>query len=259
MRDSSRCIPVNDNPHKRRKWFQFRLRTLLIAILVLTLPLALIGWLIRNWDDYHEATFRCGNGRFIEIRRKPSWDYASEALYQVVQDGAVVQPKRTFMWIDNTTPLSASSFELIAAENDHLFALRYRNESIGLDELPDLSAGESWTQKLVSSTVVLIHDFETHSSWPAIDSANGLLLQRLIDGHPKWRDYKRNQKMLQSIQFLSLTDVQVGEDELACITTLPNLKYLALENCTITDEGIKMLHESIPKCNISNPTSQLSQ
>ena len=47
----------NERP-KRRKWFQFRLRTLLIVVLVLSLPLSWFAWRMdrarRQWETLEE-------------------------------------------------------------------------------------------------------------------------------------------------------------------------------------------------------------
>ncbi len=220
-----------------RPRIQFRLRTLLIAILVLSLPLSLAGCMIRNWNDYRIAVYDCGNGRSIEIRRESWCDFANMALYRVMEGNTTVQQKSDLMWVEGGTHLSTSSFELLDADGGQLVALRYRNESVGFDELPDLSARESWTQKLVSATVVLIHDFETHLSWPANESAHDSLLRRLVDEHPEWQVDDQNEEMLQSVQHLKLADTPIGGDELACIAALPNLRHLILSKCTCVDFG----------------------
>ena len=54
----SATLAMTTGTHKRRRWFQFRLRTLLIAILVLSLPLSWFAWKMEKARRQKEFTER---------------------------------------------------------------------------------------------------------------------------------------------------------------------------------------------------------
>jgi hypothetical protein len=69
--------PKADPPKRKRRWFQFSLRTLMIGVTLLAVPMGYVGWqarIVRERRDllasqFVESSINDGNGRMSWIRR----------------------------------------------------------------------------------------------------------------------------------------------------------------------------------------------
>jgi hypothetical protein len=122
-------------------------------------------WVDRNLDEYHVATFDCGDGRMIFITAATCWAHSQPVYYTVVVNGKTVTPKWDFT--DAHGDAKKARFEIVKAENSNL---------VGLVEVSDSGDRE----------LVLVHDFATGESWPRLrdnEAKNEPSVQR------KWQDY----------------------------------------------------------------------
>ncbi len=124
---------------------RFGLRGLLFLVAAVATVLGLGRWVYLNWDEYHVATFSCGAGRAIVITADSAWEISQPVHYRVITDGKAARPKRTFYFaIPGETP----QFSLVSTENGAIAGV-VRVE-------PD------------SRDVLIVHDFATGDSWPAL-------------------------------------------------------------------------------------------
>jgi len=79
---------MTDQPHTRRRWFQFRLRTLLAAVLVLSVPLSWFAWNMERARRQREAVSSLvAKGVFVAYESDATWEYGppvNPRLYKLV-------------------------------------------------------------------------------------------------------------------------------------------------------------------------------
>jgi hypothetical protein len=152
-------------PKPPLRWYQYRLRTLLLLTAILAIVLGLGTWIYRNWEEYHVATLDCGDGRLILITAATAWEVAQPLYYRVVVNGETVVPKVYFTNAPNDG--SRYQFDVVKAESGNL---------VGVVE-----SGESGDPELV-----ILHDFVAGGSWPRLRDDEGSYLP---SGQSKWQDY----------------------------------------------------------------------
>ena len=74
---------MTDKPPKRRKWFQFRLRTLLVAILVLSLPLAWLSGRMQKVSKQRKAVELLEKAVSLDPNFAEAWAWLADAHYSL--------------------------------------------------------------------------------------------------------------------------------------------------------------------------------
>lgn len=235
---------MTDESPKRRHWLQFRLRTLLITFMVLSLLLSWFAMTTERARRQREAV--------EEIERLGGhvlYDWASEA----VRTGVEPPPPKSshlravlgddyfdeVVLVDlNVTPFTED--DLAPSNLEHLLRRHTRITGFRLEHLEALP-----NLMFLNLTNVQFTDAE-------LESIKSLTkLERLELAHTQVTDGALdNLRGLTSLQILDLRDTQVTDAGLECLSGLANLQRLSLGSTQVTDEGIEKLREALPNCQI---------
>lgn len=260
---------------KCRRWFQFRLRTLLIAILVLSLPLSWFGARLRKARRQREAV------KAIE-RLGGSVTYEWEL---VPPSPSGIQPRPNMSWLqillgdENSDEMCSVSFyghgftdvqvrQLSLFGNLTDVMLKdTRVTDAGLDELAGLTRLES----LVIIEGEITDDGLRHLG--RFSNLSDLVLigtQFSNDGLKHLAGVKRLRRLrlgtmritdagveylegLCNLKELWFHEVHISDAGLGYLANLESLEQLHMTQTFVTPEGVRKLQESLPECWITLP------
>lgn len=209
----------------KRRWLQFRLRTLLIAVLVLSLPL--------SWFAV----------RMERARRQ------REAVQAIVKAGGRV-------FYDYQGDNTEDAFDPSAKSPNP----NWVRALLGDDFLSDATAvfgdenfGDSEASNLNSLTGITGLYLENAKITDAgVEHVKGL--DKLLYLELRYTEITdaglKHLERLTNLRYLSLCNTQVTDAGVRNITRLTNLEGLDLKHTHITEDGLKKLQEALPNCKI---------
>lgn len=213
---------MTTEPPKRRRWLQFRLRTLLIAVLVLSLPLSWFAVRMEKARRQREAVEALqSTGIFLEwqiVRESepgvPTW------LAKLFGDNYLFVEVRQVIWNgqSNWKPV----------RDEHM---------IHLADLPDL-----WRIAVPTCRV----------SDVGVEHLKGLTSLRSLDlSHTEVTDDGlKHLKEMSELRHLFLNGTQITDGGLEYLKGLANLEWLSLKGTQVTAQGVKKLQKAFPNCKI---------
>ena len=251
---------MTDDPPKPRRWFQFRLRTLLIGVLVLSLPLS---WFAVRMERARRqrvaiAAIRRLGGRvhYETMSSAPEWARDVLGVHSFL-DIAIASPTaafgddeaKCFKDLPDIRGLQLGDVQITDAglENfrglTHLWKLYLNKMEITgtglkhLKELPGLrmlvfvgtpvtDSGLQHLGGLPSLEILVLYDTEITDA--------GLATLRELPG----------------LKSLKLRGPDITDAGLEYLKGLSKLEFLMLWNTKITPEGVNDLQESLPNCHI---------
>jgi len=206
----------------KRRWFQFRLRTLLIGVLVLSLPLSWFAWRMEKARKQREAVEALqSTGIFLDwqiVRESepgvPTW------LAKLFGDSYLFVEVRQVIW--NTQ----SNWKPV--RDEHM---------IHLADLPDL--------RRIAVPTCRVSDV-------GVEHLKGLTNLRSLDlsRTEVTDDGLKHLKEMSELQHLFLSGTQITDGGLEYLKGLANLKWLSLKGTQATPEGVQRLQEALPSCKI---------
>ena len=203
---------MTTEPPKRR-WFQFRLRTLLVAILVLSVPLSWFAWRMekaRRQREVVEAISRLGgNVEFDLDMETPYW------LLRLLGQESVLKP----------------------------VTVSFKGTLIGDSELAHLEALTDLEILFLDRTQITDDGL---ACLPQLPKLHGL---HLADTHVTDSGLKHLHRFADLLQ-LSLDGCRVSDTGLEHLRGLANLELLNLTYTDVTPEGVKKLQKALPNCKI---------
>jgi Leucine-rich repeat (LRR) protein len=205
---------------KRRRWFQFRLRTPLIAILVLSLPLSWFAVRMEKARRQREAV------ETIEGPLRGSVLYTREMLPAGARQ-------------------TRSSWLRAHLGND--FFDEVLNVDLGNGQAPD--AGLELLKSL--RNLKRLGLFSTNVTDDGLEHLKGLTSLEFLNLYKvQFTDAGLvHLKGLTNLKELYIRDAQITDAGLEYLTGLTNLQFLALGS-SVTPEGVKKLQEALPNCEI---------
>jgi len=214
-----------EDERPRLRWIQFRLRTLLIAILVLSLPLSWFGDRLRKARRQREA---------VEVIRR----WGRNVTYDWETDLAAKPP-----------PIGKKPYPLWLREllgDDFFFDVDVAD--CGRTDFGDVEA--TCLKGLGNLEWLLLYD--TQITDVGLGHLEGLTeLQVLdLDGAKISDAGLEHLKGLTSLKWLSLDDTQITDAGLEHLKRLPKFEYLSVKNTNVSPEGVKKLQEALPNCEI---------
>lgn len=225
-----------------RRWFQFRLRTLLIVVLVLSLPLSWFGARLRKARRQRAAV------EAIE-RAGGSW------FYYCSTSGFSTQPYPTWLrgllgddFLFNVKMVDCGKTDFCDEEARHLSSLPDLEWAI----LHDTQLTDTGLQCLEGLTRLQYLDLEgTNIGDAGLEHLAGLTHLEVLslDGTSITDARLEHLKGLINLVLLSLDSTQVSDAGLEHLRGL-GLQMLILENTHVTPEGVKKLREALPNCEI---------
>lgn len=208
-----------DESPKRHKWFQFTLRTLLVAVLVLSVPLS---WFAVRMEQSRkqkrsiEALEAVGCGISYEAKELP----------------AVVVWAESFLGRDffyEPTLVYGSGSDITDDDLKHLASFR-QGDGIELDvSLDNTSVTDAGLQYLTD--VPTIHSLRLGST-------------RVTDAG------LRHLKRLPRLRSLALDGTWISDAGLEQLTEIADLENVVLWDTNVTPDGAKTLQAALPNCDI---------
>jgi hypothetical protein len=230
--------PPKAEPLKRkRRWYQFSLRTLLIVVLIVAIPCALLGRKIerkRRERKAVDAIRKLGGGVDYDNLEGPDCpDWLRPLLGE-----------NFFNEVDWVSWNDATDEEMQNLNDMPQLRVLLLNESHITD------AGIAiLNEKVHMQGLVLSH---ARISDAGLKHLNGMT--KLLD---LWLDHTdisdaglENLKGLTKLESLVLSRTQVSDAGLNSLKGLTQLQTLCLNNTRVTDAGIEDLQKSLPKCQI---------
>lgn len=209
---------MTTEPPKRRRWLQFRLRTLLIAILVLSVPL--------SWFAV----------RLERARRQ------REAVKAIERLGGYVE-----FDLDLDTPYWL--LRLLGQESvSKPVVVSFKGTLVGDPELAHLEALTDVDLLFLDGTHITDEDLER---LPQLPELYGL---HLADTRVTDAGLRHLQRFAKSLVQLSLGGCRVSDAGLEHLGGLANLEWLILTETNVTPEGVKKLQAALPNCKIDYRT-----
>ena len=215
-------VVMEDEPPKRRRWFQFRLRTLLIVVLVLSLPLSWCAVRMEKARKQREA---------VEALRR----MGCHVSYR--EEDAIPVVRQAIHWVAMAT---GPDFVL---EPDVIFCEQSKVSDAELKRLREFREPDQ---------VEIIHLNHTQVSDAALESLGGLANLKIL-----WLDSTRVTDSglkclggLTNLEELTLQHTQVTDAGLKHLGSLKDLKCLVVDDTSVTIEGVKKLQEALPDCEI---------
>lgn len=215
-------LGMREEHPKHRSWFQFRLRTLLIAILMLSLPLSWLAWRMeraRRQREAVEALQRTGIFLDWQIVREsepgvPTW------LAKLFGDNRLFVTVRQVLWNGqiNWKPV----------RDEHM---------IHLADLPDL--------RRIAVPTCRVSDV-------GVEHLKGLTSLESLDlSHTEVTDDGlKYLKEMSELHHLFLSGTQITDGGLEYLKGLANLKWLSLKGTQVTPEGVQKFQKVLPNCKI---------
>lgn len=197
----------------KRRWFQFRLRTLLIAILLLSLPLSWFAVALQRARRQRQAVEAIRElGGFVDQRERtsvPRWireSFPEDFFTEVVEVRLLANKHR-----------NAMLKVLKAVSTDHeIEKLPPHVADPGVEHLKELTSLRKLTLRNTTAT--------------------GTDLEHLAG--------------LTNLQELDLRDTEITDAGLEHLKGLTRLHFLKLNDAQVSLQGCQKLHESLPDCTI---------
>jgi hypothetical protein len=264
---------MDEVPKRRRRWFQFSLRTLLIFTVIIAVG---AGWLGKRFEQKRKdretvaAIVKLGGTvaygyQTDDLRAEPpfpSWlrDFLGENFFSDVDS----------VWLRNATDVNAGVAHLkglprlrmlnlwnTKAGDDTLLHLKEvpQLQELNLDETNVTDAGLLNLKGLTHLQGLSLA--RTHISDSGLASLKGLTQLRIliIDNTTIGDAGLENLKGLTQLHTLILIHTQVSDGGLENLKALPQLQELDLTFTNVTDAGVKELQKSLPNCTIERSES----
>jgi Leucine-rich repeat (LRR) protein len=213
--------PKADPPKRKRRWFQFSLRSLMIFTLICAIPCAWLGRKIEQKRREREAV-----QAIVELHGRVQYDYERAGAKPAGPD-----------WLRNL--LGENFFNEVEVVDC---------AGIKVTEMTD--AGLENLKSLPKLQVLLLEG--TPVTDVGLASIRGLThLQELDLAETNVSDAGlENLKGLVQLQSLGLSETQVSDNGLANLKGLTKLQVLRVSGPNVTDAGVNKLQKALPNCKI---------
>jgi Leucine-rich repeat (LRR) protein len=223
---------TNEPIPTRRHWFQFRLRTLLVAMLVVSLGM---GWVMKQRRRIAERRegLKSARSNQTEDRIQPDWSLT------VFGDNWPAFAKELFFGNDANDTMLTNLRGLI-----HLERLMVSSSHV-------TDAGLANIQGLTNLRML---GLGSQISDAGVAHLRGLMrLEILMLSSSQVTDAGlQNLQRLKELKSLYLTNTQITDAGLAYLQELSQLQLLDLNNTKVTDAGVAKLQAALPNCRISH-------
>jgi internalin A len=256
-------------PPKRRRWFQFRLRTLLIALLVLSLPLSWFAVELQRVRRQRQAVEAIKQlGGFVDEREKtsvPKWireSFPEDFFTEVVEVRLLDNKHRNAM---------VKVLNAVSTDNE-IEKLPPHVADPGFEHLKELTSLRKLTLRNTTATGTDLEHLAELTNLQELDLRDtdvtdaGLEHLRALS-NLAWLNLDRTKitdaglqhlEGLTNLAFLSLQKTEITDAGLEHLKGLTKLHDLNLNFAPVSLQGCQKLHESLPDCTILCPGHILS-
>lgn len=216
----------------RRRWFQYRLRTLLIVMLVVSLGM---GWVMKERRRIAEQRESLKAAGFRYLINEVSFLHDVHEMFFGFDF-------RFASGIDGTIETTDSGLV-------HLAGLT-QLQSLSLQGRQVTDAGLAHLRTLTQLQTLSLHDMQVSDA--GLIHLQGLKqLQYLSLGGTQVTDAGlAHLRRLTQLQDLSLGGTQISDSGLVHLQGLTQLRYLYLADTRVTDVGVAKLQAALPNCTI---------
>lgn len=262
---------MTTEPPKRR-WFQFRLRTLLIIVLVLSLPLSWFAWKMEKARRQRTTIIEIESlgGRVIydwqadlhhwDAMQRPDHSWQRRLFGDDFCDQAYSATLRGPEFFDSRLDLlkGLDGLKWVIVRDARVMGSGLASlrgiaclEGVSVDNCPLTDDGLKHLQECSDLECVCLR--KTEISGDGLKYLAGLTsLRRLWLDDCRITDAGlRHLEPLFCLEELWLDNTLISDDGLTYVKGLPNLKYLKIRNTKVTPEGVEHLREVLPeRCQI---------
>jgi Leucine-rich repeat (LRR) protein len=227
---------MSDTPKPKCRWFQFRLRTLLVLVTLCAIPCSWLGVKMRQARRQRDAVAAIKKLGGVVVWSKPA---GPRWLREILGDD----------FFKDVFYVGAVGSEVTDVGLNYLDGLsRLQELDLSNTRLPD--AGLERLTGLSQLQVLCIGG--TKITDAGLEHLTGLSqLQVLFVGGTKITDAGlEHLKGLGRLRELGLGGTQVTDAGLEHLRALSQLQRLYLFGCEVTDAGVKRLLQAVPKCEI---------
>ena len=226
----------------RRRWLQFSLRTLLIVVTVLSVPLGWVGW------------------RLGQVRREQATITWIEEMGGRVYYQSNYKPDDRSWWEESTDKWFGERVRLVGfhySYSHRYFRYRQVSDLSPLVELKNLTyldlgntqvSGLSLLAELKNLKSITLNNTPVSDLLPLAE-LKSLEMLTLIDMQVS--DLSLLAK-LKNLERLNLSNTPVSD--LSPLVELKSLKEIYLENTQVSDEQVQELRQALPNCEIRHST-----
>jgi len=231
-----------------RRWFRFRLRTLLIVVTVLSVPLGWVGWMLgevrreratKTWVEEKGGRVHILSGTTGDERswwKKNTDKWFRERVWAVRLSNTQVSDLSPLAELKNLERLQFSNTQVSdLSPLAELKNLEWLSLSSQVSDLSPLAELKSLKRLYFSNTQV--SDLS-----PLAELKN---LERLYFSNTQVSDLSPLAE-LKNLEWLDLRDTQVND--LSPLADLKSLELLRLENTQVSDEQVQELRQALPHC-----------
>jgi len=233
-------------PKPKRRWHQFSLRTLLIAVLVLSLPLGWIGWELEKTRREHVVVDRIEElGGVVEYHESKSPPWIARRFRRTQEVRLTVFPP-AFLQNDQSPFVSRvndNTLDLLKAlkTTEELIIVGANITDCGMEHVAELTSLDS---------LVLVGTKITDKG--LIHIAPLTRITKLTLSHSQTTDAGLvHLAAITSLEELHLDNTDVTDAGLMHLRELANLERLGLYGSRVTHQGVEKLRQALPNCEIS--------
>ena len=223
----------------KRRWYQFRLRTLFIAILVLSLPL--------SWFAVRMEKARRQRVAVEEIER-----LGGDVRYEFLEDLTTPKWQRRFLGQDFFGKVNSVFIVSSGFDDDKATCLTGLPdlELLTLDLTQISDHGLRYIEELTSLRILSLSDLEITDA--GLEHLEGLIRLKDLDlsRTPITDAGLVHLRGLENLRTLVLNRTQVSDAGLEYLEGMIGLKKLCLDGTQVTPEGVERLQEALPNCEI---------
>jgi hypothetical protein len=283
---------MNDGPVKRRRWFRFSLRVLLIVVTVLCVWLGIQVNAARRQKNALEAILKAGStvGFDYQVTPPPTGFPVGDIDTQIEAPHTVPVWLRQIFGEDffRTVVMCNLDSKAISLADFTEIANLPNLKAVGLRDVIILSEDGGVNRAIQDSDLTVLHQLgqlevlginrsvADGSGLAKLANPSGLKLL-FFDGNPISDVGAEEIGKLLSLEYLSLIEARVKDNQLKHFRTLMRLKYLSLRSTVISDaglvylktlrnlatldlartqvtsSGIRELQKALPNCKITGP------
>jgi hypothetical protein len=277
-----------DEPNRKRRWYQFRLRTLMIFVLISAIPCALLGRKFerkRHEREIVDSIKKAGGTVLYEYELDPgtpppgpewlrrllgddffanidsaSFDRAGDSEVETLE--GLTELRGVIFNAGNFSERGLSNLkELKNLESLDFLGSQVSDDGVAclgtLSQLESLSFFEAIiTDAGLAKLSGLVHLTKLHLTGTTIGDAGIRSLKAPalkvlgLDGTKVTDEGLNNVAQMALLEDLRLTATEVSDGGIPYLKRLRNLKRLAIRKTRISDAGAADLQESLPSCKI---------
>jgi hypothetical protein len=228
-----------DKPKPRRRWLQFRLKTIFVVVAIVAVPCGLFKW---KWD--RKQAERRAVAEIKKVGGSVAYDWqviviegnraSAETLRRLKQGQRPEPPGPAFL-----RKLLGDDFLAHVVQVQFPYVEIDDSDLVWLDSLPDVERLDVRNKKSITDTGLEHLQHLSRLRYLVLNNtkATGVAL--------------RHVKRARGLRVLGLQSLPITDADLRQLEAFPDLEELVLYGTEVTNEGVEELQKHLPKCKIT--------